>query len=63
MVASEHKFHAAPITSAQRERFACDLAFVSHHSQTPEAMHRIEAAMLSLLRSVKPDAKVGEAAH
>ncbi|MGV3492941.1 MAG: phosphomannomutase/phosphoglucomutase [Ramlibacter sp.] len=36
------------------------LRFEGH---TPEAMHRIEAAMLSLLRSVKPDAKVGEAAH
>lgn len=44
MVASEHKFHAGPITGAQRDRFACDLAFVSHHSQTPEAMHRVKLA-------------------
>jgi phosphomannomutase len=36
------------------------LRFEGH---TPEAMHRIEGEMLSLLRSVKPDAKVGEAAH
>ena len=31
--------------------------------QTPEALHRIETAMMDLLRSVKPDAKVQEAAH
>ena len=30
---------------------------------TQEALHRIEADMLKLLRSVKPDAQVGEAAH
>ncbi|WP_298924365.1 phosphomannomutase/phosphoglucomutase [uncultured Ramlibacter sp.] len=36
------------------------LRFEGH---TPEALHRIEEAMLALLRSVKPDAKVGEAAH
>ncbi len=31
--------------------------------QTPEALHRIETAMMDLLRSVKPDAKVAQAAH
>ena len=31
--------------------------------QTPAALHRIEADMLALLRSVKPDAQVGAAAH
>ena len=31
--------------------------------QTPEALARIEAAMLALLRRVKPDAHVGAAAH
>ncbi|ROZ64577.1 phosphomannomutase/phosphoglucomutase [Ramlibacter sp. WS9] len=31
--------------------------------QTPEALHRIEELMLGLLRAVKPDAKIGEAAH
>jgi phosphomannomutase len=36
------------------------LRFEGH---TEEAMHRIEKLMLELLRSVKPDAKVGEAAH
>ncbi len=36
------------------------LRFEGH---TQEALHRIEGEMLSLLRSVKPDAKVGEAAH
>ncbi|WP_058616158.1 phosphomannomutase/phosphoglucomutase [Tepidimonas taiwanensis] len=31
--------------------------------QTPEALQRIQAAMLELLRRVKPDAVVGDAAH
>ena len=31
--------------------------------QTQEAMHRIEKTMLELLRSVKPDAVIGEASH
>lgn len=31
--------------------------------QTPEALQRIQAAMLELLHRVKPDAVVGEAAH
>jgi phosphomannomutase len=31
--------------------------------QTQEAMHRIERDMLALLRSVKPDAAIAEAAH
>ncbi len=36
------------------------LRFEGH---TQEAMHRIEGEMLALLRTVKPDAKIGEAAH
>jgi phosphomannomutase len=36
------------------------LRFEGH---TPEAMHRIEGEMLALLRSVKPEAKIAEAAH
>ena len=31
--------------------------------QTPEALHRIESDMLTLLREVKPDAQVGASAH
>ncbi len=36
------------------------LRFEGH---TPEALHRIETSMLALLRGVKPDAVIGEAAH
>lgn len=36
------------------------LRFEGH---TPEALHRIEAAMLALLRQAKPDAVVGASAH
>ena len=31
--------------------------------QTPEALHRIEARMMALLKSVKPDALIQQAAH
>ncbi|MDE2605768.1 MAG: phosphomannomutase/phosphoglucomutase [Burkholderiales bacterium] len=31
--------------------------------QTPEALHRIEGEMVALVRSVKPDARIGGAAH
>jgi phosphomannomutase len=31
--------------------------------QTPEALHRIEATMLELLREVKPGAVLDQAAH
>jgi phosphomannomutase len=36
------------------------LRFEGH---TPEAMHRIEGIMLALLRTVKPEAQIAEAAH
>jgi phosphomannomutase len=36
------------------------LRFEGH---TPEALHRIEAVMLGLMKQVKPDAVVGAAAH
>jgi phosphomannomutase len=36
------------------------LRFEGH---TPEALHRIQEDMLTLLRSVKPDASFAEAAH
>ncbi|MEQ1660450.1 MAG: phosphomannomutase/phosphoglucomutase, partial [Hylemonella sp.] len=36
------------------------LRFEGH---TPEALQRIEGEMLTLLRSVKPDASFAEAAH
>ncbi|MBX3388250.1 MAG: glycosyltransferase family 1 protein [Phycisphaeraceae bacterium] len=37
--ASERKFHAAPATSEERARFECEIAYVSHQSETPEAQH------------------------
>ncbi len=38
--ASESKFHPTPIHSDERRRFACEVAYVSHQSETPEALHR-----------------------
>jgi hypothetical protein len=40
VVASEAKFHAGPVEPSLRKRFECEVAFVSHHSETPEAMHQ-----------------------
>ena len=39
IVASGAKFHDGPVTDEQRSRLACDVAYVSHHSETPAAMH------------------------
>lgn len=39
VVASSAKFHSGPVAKDLAERFACDIAFLSHHSETPEAMH------------------------
>ncbi|MDX2132028.1 MAG: hypothetical protein SFY69_08250 [Planctomycetota bacterium] len=38
VVASEAKFHDAPVDPALAARLACDIAFVTHHSEAPEAM-------------------------
>lgn len=34
---SPTKFHDAPVDPARRDRFRCDVAYVSHQSETPEA--------------------------
>jgi len=39
VTASTTKFHDGPIDPALREKFACDVAFITHHSETPERMH------------------------
>ncbi len=39
LVADDLKFHPAPVEPSLRERFACEVAMVSHQSETPEAMH------------------------
>lgn len=44
VVVSESKFRDSPITVAQRDRFACDVAFVSHHSEPPERLHERKCA-------------------
>lgn len=36
---SPRKFHPAAPDAAARQRFACEIAYASHHSETPEAMH------------------------
>ncbi|MEZ6212431.1 MAG: hypothetical protein R3B46_14510 [Phycisphaerales bacterium] len=36
--ASAQKFHAVPISPALARRHECEIAFVSHHSETPEQM-------------------------
>lgn len=39
VTASTTKFHDEPVDSGLREKFACDAAFITHHSETPERMH------------------------
>lgn len=39
VVASESKFHPGAISAGLRERFECEIACVTHHSETVEAMH------------------------
>lgn len=38
VVASDRKFHPGPVAPAMAKRFECEVAMVSHHSETPEAM-------------------------
>lgn len=38
VVVSEEKFHAGGVSREMRDRFACEMAFVTHHSETPTAM-------------------------
>lgn len=45
MVASGRKFHDGPVTDEQRERLACEVAYVSHHGATPRALHEERVAM------------------
>lgn len=37
ILADERKFHAGPVTD--RARFECEIAYVSHQSETPQAQH------------------------
>lgn len=39
VLASEHKFHPTPVRRSLHERLTCDVAYVSHHSETPEQLH------------------------
>ncbi|MFG0260154.1 MAG: hypothetical protein ACF8LK_07345 [Phycisphaerales bacterium JB041] len=39
LIASERKFHPGPVDAERHERFACEVAYVSHQSETPAAFH------------------------
>src|SRR5690606_36425962 len=39
VVADEAKFHDGSVAPELRERFACEVALVSHHGEPPEALH------------------------
>ncbi|MCC6968984.1 MAG: hypothetical protein IT434_02075 [Phycisphaerales bacterium] len=39
VVADAEKFHDGEVDPRDAERFACEVAVVTHHSETPEAMH------------------------
>ncbi|CAG1001389.1 hypothetical protein PHYC_02912 [Phycisphaerales bacterium] len=40
VVADGAKFHPAAVAPSLADRFRCDIAFVSHHSESPDAMHQ-----------------------
>ncbi len=42
---SPEQFSGPPLTDEERERYACDVSYVSHASQTPEAFHDQERRM------------------
>jgi hypothetical protein len=39
VVADAHKFHPGPVEDVLRREHECEIAFVSHHSETPAQMH------------------------
>jgi hypothetical protein len=41
---SPEQFSGAPLTPEERKRYACDVSYVSHASQTPQAFHEQERA-------------------
>ena len=44
--ASGRKFHDGPVAAGLREKYACDIAYISHQSEPAEAQHaRMSAAM------------------
>lgn len=59
VVASERKFHAGPVSAERAERCACVMAYVSHQSETPTAMHARmcaetgEPAIVSVLHEMR----------
>ncbi len=55
VVADAGKFHPGPVDPALASRLECELAFVSHHGETPEAMHA------RLTRELARDARVKDA--
>ncbi len=38
VLASEVKFHEGPIDEARRSRYECEVAYVSHHAETPASL-------------------------
>ncbi len=61
IVASSAKFHCGPVSDALRARHTCEVAYVSHHAETPGAMHARKCAeaastpgLTELLEALRP---------
>lgn len=59
VVVNTRAFHPGPVSRADGRRFECEIAWVSHHSETPEAMHRrlrgeIDPSLASVLDRLEP---------
>ena len=55
VVASSEKFHTGPVAPPLREKHVCEIAFVTHHAQTPEEL------LGTLLAQAGPDVRVRRA--
>jgi len=51
--ASSRKFHDGPVSPALLERHRCDIAYVSHQSETPERFHQRVAPMFESIPAVR----------
>ncbi|MFZ4575498.1 MAG: hypothetical protein ACOYN0_13965, partial [Phycisphaerales bacterium] len=54
VVASDAKFHGGAVAPALRREFECEVAMVSHHSETPEALHARLGTMFNSIPGAGP---------
>lgn len=64
VLASDAKFHATPIHDRERARLECEIAYVSHQSETPDAQHdRLRAGLESAVAGGRAVDRLREIIH